>query len=1114
MGASQPNTPNISRRASLNGLSRKPIQNALGKKTGTKGQISGGEAAETDDSDDTIELMFGADTKKFREHQRRIEQTKRRHLRNKSSHSRPRSRGSSSGVRRPRPRNSGARSQGPSRVHSPKQIRHTRSSTASIVGVQSATTDVRESKKLFRVGSRSALRRGPNPPRSPGRPRGSRSRSRQAGKGRETASCDTSQSKGQKGASSDAKLSDRVKNMAVMRRASITRYMEMEAKASSVNSKQNKKDEITRERIISEIVSTEETYVRELTKCTRILVPVACDERIKAQAREGSKPAHALLKVVTSISSILELQKRFLTDLNFYVYNIGEPMSNPTNIHSQPSSNSQSRRESRSISSSNQGGKASGRIGFRSASHGALKSYRRSVGSAAEGLEGSISPSNMTLHSLGDQSKVGAVAGVFLHYGRFFRMYTTYINYFHDAITYLDVETKEGRRVGGMRDAKDILALNAKLILPIQRVPRYLLLLQNLTKYCRSLREDTHYRDTLRALSKERSNMDKIIALQNQIVDGSMILAPQRKLQKEGDSKVTLRTTKGNKVKRPAKMVLFNDLILVACVCPKLSVYLAISVLRARDLPKKCSNPFVKIYLNNIHTEQHGRYLVGVTPTVKLLKKEPYSLALWQQDKGNPDLGVAFFEVLITGIKENLPPLTLEIWNKTGFNSELIGEAVVDLLGLFPEVPAEMDEGHLYKMKMAAWHSLRRRNPNLKPDSASRLTRSESSTQASGCSSVSSVQMVEGQGEIKVMCDMLYSLTFKPGIDPRKVTRICRGALDLTFSKAEKITDLVDHNVVTGMPLDQNLKYYEYVNVKVNDSMQVGTNLDLYQHTSTPSKNEKRKESKIKQGTGRARGRRHRGYNVSLVGEKLELKKERKHSKYARPMEKSTYRSPKSRLVVSGKARIDDIFRARSKSPSIRSTGEADDNKSEVSKFENENWTKVKMGDLSANECHEWIKAINSARKKCIESDIRCEFIKAIHSHNLNKVKECIVRHKLFVDLPLGMDSKQHSQGETALMLCAERGYADMVKVLCCGGATVNKKDSTGQTPLMKATINKHAECVKALLQARADPFIRDNDGIMAIEYYDDADVQMAKVYMEVVKGAEDPATNRSRSYA
>eukprot|EP00954_Amorphochlora_amoebiformis_P017357 1318619-Amorphochlora_amoeboformis.AAC.2 len=30
MGASQPNTPNISRRASLNGLSRKPIQNALG----------------------------------------------------------------------------------------------------------------------------------------------------------------------------------------------------------------------------------------------------------------------------------------------------------------------------------------------------------------------------------------------------------------------------------------------------------------------------------------------------------------------------------------------------------------------------------------------------------------------------------------------------------------------------------------------------------------------------------------------------------------------------------------------------------------------------------------------------------------------------------------------------------------------------------------------------------------------------------------------------------------------------------------------------------------------------------------------------------------------------
>eukprot|EP00954_Amorphochlora_amoebiformis_P027353 1385026-Amorphochlora_amoeboformis.AAC.1 len=45
-------------------------------------------------------------------------------------------------------------------------------------------------------------------------------------------------------------------------------------------------------------------------------------------------------------------------------------------------------------------------ISFRVARRPKIVSTFGRVGSAAEGLEGSISPSNMTLHSLGDQSKV------------------------------------------------------------------------------------------------------------------------------------------------------------------------------------------------------------------------------------------------------------------------------------------------------------------------------------------------------------------------------------------------------------------------------------------------------------------------------------------------------------------------------------------------------------------------------------------------------------------------------------------------------------------------------------------------------------------------------------
>ena len=71
--------------------------------------------------------------------------------------------------------------------------------------------------------------------------------------------------------------------------------------------------------------------------------------------------------------------------------------------------------------------------------------------------------------------------------------------------------------------------------------------------------------------------------------------------------------------------------------------------------------------------------------------------------------------------------------------------------------------------------------------------------------------------------------------------------------------------------------------------------------------------------------------------------------------------------------------------------------------------------------------------------------------------------------------------GFTALMWATLNGHADTVKALTCVGADVNMQDKCGKTALMLASEKGHADVVKVLLDAGADVNAQDDNGNTAL---------------------------------
>lgn len=67
--------------------------------------------------------------------------------------------------------------------------------------------------------------------------------------------------------------------------------------------------------------------------------------------------------------------------------------------------------------------------------------------------------------------------------------------------------------------------------------------------------------------------------------------------------------------------------------------------------------------------------------------------------------------------------------------------------------------------------------------------------------------------------------------------------------------------------------------------------------------------------------------------------------------------------------------------------------------------------------------------------------------------------------------------GKTAMMLAAERGFLDVVKLLLEKGAHIDSRDAQGNTALMKAIGGAHNEVGKLLLESGADVELKNVSG-------------------------------------
>ena len=148
----------------------------------------------------------------------------------------------------------------------------------------------------------------------------------------------------------------------------------------------------------------------------------------------------------------------------------------------------------------------------------------------------------------------------------YFKLYALYAENFETALNVLDAELKRSSRLTNMVYAEAArpeflkLRLESLLILPIQRIPRYELLLRSLLQ-ATSPKSDEHQqlKDVAEMVSdtnthinehvRRRNTADKVVMLQRRLIGGEgKLVAPGRSLVKEGflykictDSQVRIR---------------------------------------------------------------------------------------------------------------------------------------------------------------------------------------------------------------------------------------------------------------------------------------------------------------------------------------------------------------------------------------------------------------------------------------------------------------------------------------------------------------------------------------------------------------------------------------------
>lgn len=97
---------------------------------------------------------------------------------------------------------------------------------------------------------------------------------------------------------------------------------------------------------------------------------------------------------------------------------------------------------------------------------------------------------------------------------------------------------------------------------------------------------------------------------------------------------------------------------------------------------------------------------------------------------------------------------------------------------------------------------------------------------------------------------------------------------------------------------------------------------------------------------------------------------------------------------------------------------------------------------------------------------------------------------KLILDCGFDINTEEGYHGTALYEACGD-GFVEMVKLLIKRGADVNKLSTSGEhTPLHRAVRNNRKDIIKILLEAGANPKIRNKNGELPIEQTDDKTVQ------------------------
>jgi len=165
----------------------------------------------------------------------------------------------------------------------------------------------------------------------------------------------------------------------------------------------------------------------------------------------------------------------------------------------------------------------------------------------------------------------------FLKYADYLKIYTEYINHYGEVIQTLSDLRKNKKFTNFLRSARKTtnMEITGFLIQPVQRIPRYVLLLKELKKY--TWPEHEEYDALVKALLKAQEiathvnerkrqieNMSKTLEVQSKITgDFDSLIKPGRKMIREDK---LIKVTQGglfSSIKRKERiMFLFSDLLL------------------------------------------------------------------------------------------------------------------------------------------------------------------------------------------------------------------------------------------------------------------------------------------------------------------------------------------------------------------------------------------------------------------------------------------------------------------------------------------------------------------------------------------------------------------------